>query len=152
MKHIELMAECVLGNIRVLERLLDTLPQAQQEAVANIVAQAPVLAPPAPVAPSSALVVQQPVLTPPPAPAPVVAAPVVAAPVVAAPVVAAPVVAAAPFTTPNEMIAWVTTKWRTLGPVKGAEIQTVVQSLGFENINELTPDKYAELYAKVEAL
>ena len=137
MKHIELMAECVLGNIRVLERLLDTLPQAQQEAVANIVAQAPVLAPPAPVAPSSALVVQQPVLTPPPAPAPVVAA---------------PVVAAAPFTTPNEMIAWVTTKWRTLGPVKGAEIQTVVQSLGFENINELTPDKYAELYAKVEAL
>jgi hypothetical protein len=67
-------------------------------------------------------------------------------------VVAAPVVAAAPFTTPNEMIAWVTTKWRTLGPVKGAEIQTVVQSLGFENINELTPDKYAELYAKVEAL
>jgi hypothetical protein len=50
------------------------------------------------------------------------------------------------------MISWVTTKWRTLGPVKGAEIQTVVQSLGVENINELTPDKYAELYAKVEAL
>jgi uncharacterized membrane protein len=140
MKHIELMAECVLGNIRVLERLLDTLPQAQQEAVANIVAQAPVFAPPAP---APVVAAPAPVVAPAPAPAPVVAAPTPAP---------APVVAAAPFTTPNEMIAWVTTKWRTLGPVKGAEIQTVVQSLGVESINELTPDKYAELYAKVEAL
>ena len=42
--------------------------------------------------------------------------------------------------------------YRTLGPIKGAEIQGVLSGLGKTNINEITPDLYAAVYAAVEAL
>ena len=119
-RTIELIAEGVLTNSRILEKLLDQLPQQVKEAVATIVA-------------------------------PVVAAPVVAAPVVSAPVVSAPVVAA-PFDNATGMIGYVTDKWKALGPTRGNEIQTVLTAMGCENINDVTPDKYGQLFAALENL
>lgn len=78
-----------------------------------------------------------------PAPAPV------AAPVVAP--VAAPA-GAVPFTDNKGLVAYMMDSYRTLGPIKGAEIQGVLSSVGKTNINEITPDLYATVYTAVEAL
>jgi hypothetical protein len=98
-------------------------------AVAPVVAAAPV----APIA--------VPVFAPP-------AVPVFAAP--AAPV-AAPVVAV-PFSDAKGLLEWIMKKYQALGPVKGAEIQNVLVSLGYQNINDVKPESYAALYTKVESL
>lgn len=94
------------------------------------------------------------------APAPVVAAPVAApAPVMpppptfSAPPVAAPAApAAAPFTDQKSLITYVMGAYSALGPQKGAQIQTVLTSLGCTNINDVKPEQYAALFAGVEAL
>ena len=142
-RTIELIAEGVLTNSRILEKLLDQLPPPVKEAVVA----APVV---------SAPVVSAPVVSAPVVSAPVVSAPVVSAPVVAAPVVAAPVVAApalvAPFDNATGMIGYVTDKWKALGPTRGNEIQTVLTAMGCENINDVTPDKYGQLFAALENL
>ena len=87
------------------------------------------------------------------APAPV--APVVAMPappsfVAPAPVAAAP--AGAPFSDPKGLIDYVMTSYKTLGPQKGAQIQTVLTSMGYGNINDVKPEHYGALFAGVEAL
>ena len=95
-----------------------------------------------------------------PVPAPVVAAPVAApAPVMpppptfSAPPVAAPAApAAAPFTDQKSLITYVMGAYSALGPQKGAQIQTVLTSLGCTNINDVKPEQYAALFAGVEAL
>jgi hypothetical protein len=96
---------------------------------------APVVAA-APVAP-----IAVPVFAPP-------AAPVFAAP--AAPV-AAPVVAV-PFSDGKGLLEWVMKKYQALGPVRGAEIQNILVSLGYQNINDVRVESYSALFTAVEAL
>ena len=115
----------------------------------------PVVAVHAPVAvPAPAPVSVEPVAVPvaaAPAPVPVIEVPVVAQ---AAPVVT-PVVApttGVPFTDAKTLVAYMMDSYKTLGPIKGAEIQGVLASVGKTNINEITPDLYATVYAAVEAL
>lgn len=105
------------------------------------------------------------VVNPTPAPAPVatpVTAPVVAAPVPtpapapvappAAPVTPAATAGACPFTEPKGLIQYIMDSYKTLGPTKGASIQTVLVNLGYQNINEVKPEHYAAVHAGVEAL
>ena len=87
------------------------------------------------------------------APAPAAPVPVMPAPpsfVAPAPVAAAP--AGAPFSDPKGLIDYVMTSYKTLGPQKGAQIQTVLTSMGYGNINDVKPEHYGQLYAGVEAL
>ena len=58
----------------------------------------------------------------------------------------------APFADHKALSVYVMGKYRSLGPVKGAQIQNVLSELGLKNINEVKPEQYAEFYAKVEAL
>ena len=129
-----------------LEMKIDALTAAVTALTAVLAAQRPAQAAtvaPAPVA----------------APAPVVAAPVAAPvampapPVFSAPPVAAPAApAAAPFTDQKSLITYVMGAYSALGPQKGAQIQTVLTSLGCTNINDVKPEQYAALFAGVEAL
>lgn len=123
----------------------------------------PVVAVPAPVAvaapaPVSVEPVSAPVVNPvvapvePPKP---VATPVATEAVQPAVVQAAPAAASpsnVPFTDNKGLVAYMMDSYRTLGPIKGAEIQGVLSSVGKTNINEITPDLYATVYAAVEAL
>ena len=84
------------------------------------------------------------------APAPAMPAPPTFAPAAPAPV-AAPS-AAAPFTDGKGLIDYVMAAYRTMGPQKGAQIQTVLTGLGYANINDIKQSDYAALYAGVEAL
>lgn len=87
------------------------------------------------------------------APAPAAPAPVMPAPpsfAAPAPVAAAP--AGAPFSDPKGLIDYVMTSYKTLGPQKGAQIQTVLTSMGYGNINDVKPEHYGALFAGVEAL
>ena len=98
-----------------------------------------------------------------PAPAPVVeVAPVVAAPV--APVMPAPpafvtpapapapVAGGAPFSDGKGLIDYVMSAYKALGAAKGSQIQNVLVSLGYQNINDVKPEHYGALFAGVEAL
>jgi hypothetical protein len=88
-----------------------------------------------------------------PAPAPVVAAPVVAMPApptfMAAP---APAPVGAPFSDPKGLITYVMGAYTALGPQKGSMIQGVLTGLGYQNINDVKPEHYGQLFAGVEAL
>jgi hypothetical protein len=97
--------------------------------------------------------------------APVAAPVVAAAPVIAtaspsnmpAPptfMAAAPVAAVvgAPFSDPKGLITYVMASYTALGPQKGAMIQGVLTSLGYQNINDVKPEHYGQLFAGVEAL
>lgn len=106
---------------------------------------------PAPVAPAPAPVVQA-------APAPV-AAPAPAAPAMPAPPafvapapVAAPAATGAPFNDPKGLIDYVMNSYKALGAAKGAQIQSVLTGLGYQNINDVKPEHYGALFAGVEAL
>jgi hypothetical protein len=108
------------------------------------------VAPAAPVAPAPAPVVQV-------APAPVVAAPVAPAmpapPAFVAPAPApAPVAGGAPFSDGKGLIDYVMSAYKALGAAKGSQIQNVLVSLGYQNINDVKPEHYGQLFAGVEAL
>lgn len=114
------------------------------EAAGGVVPSEPAPAPvaaPAPAAPVAA-----------PAPAPVAPA-MPAPPVFEAPAAApaAPTTTAAPFSDNAGLLQYVMTAYKALGN-KGAEIQGVLQSFGYGNVNDVKPENYAEFYAKVEAL
>ena len=97
--------------------------------------------------------VAAPVPTPVAAPAPVAAPVMPPPPTFSAPPVAAPAApAAAPFTDQKSLITYVMGAYSALGPQKGAQIQTVLTSLGCTNINDVKPEQYAALFAGVEAL
>lgn len=57
-----------------------------------------------------------------------------------------------PLTDGNSVMAYCVEKYRTLGPVKGAEIQTVLAALGHTNVATLRPEQYDEFYIRVEGL
>ena len=60
--------------------------------------------------------------------------------------------AAAPFTDVKGMIDYVMGVYRELGPQKGAQIQNVLTGLGYQNINDVTPEHYSALFQGVEQL
>jgi hypothetical protein len=106
------------------------------------------VAPAAPVAPAPAPVVEV---------APVVTAPV--APVMPAPPAfvtpapaPAPVAGGAPFSDGKGLIDYVMSAYKALGAAKGSQIQNVLVSLGYQNINDVKPEHYGALFAGVEAL
>jgi hypothetical protein len=108
-------------------------------------------------APSASVVIAAPAPSAPQtftAPAPVAPAPVVAmpAPPIFAPVAPAPAPAGAPFSDSKGLIDYVMSSYKTLGPQKGAEIQKVLTSMGYGNINDVKPEHYGQLFAGVEAL
>lgn len=79
-----------------------------------------------------------------------IAVPVFAPP--AAPVFAVPAAIAVPFSDGKGLLEWIMKKYQALGPVKGAEIQNVLVSLGYQNINDVRVESYAALFTAVEAL
>lgn len=116
---------------------------------ANVAAPAPVAQAPAPVAAPAPVIVNQPLVTP----APVAAAPSMPAPpAFVAPAPAAPVASGAPFTDGKGLIDYVMGAYKALGPQKGAQIQNVLVGLGYQNINDVKPEHYGQLFAGVEAL
>lgn len=153
---IVIIAEAVLSNTRVLEKLIDALPvevkAAVQEKVANVAAPAPIAPAPTPVvqaapAPVAAPAMPAPPVFTPPAPTPTVTA-VAAAP---APVAVSPS-EKAPFTDAKGLIDFVMASYKALGPQKGSGIQGVLTSLGYQNINDVNPAHYDALFAGVKAL
>jgi hypothetical protein len=109
------------------------------------------VAAPAPVAPAPAPVVQA---APVAAPAPVAAAPAMPAPpsFVATAPAPAPAATGAPFTDGKGLIDYVMASYKALGAAKGAQIQGVLVGLGYQNINDVKPEHYGQLFAGVEAL
>lgn len=100
-------------------------------------------------APVAVAPVAAPVPTP---PAPVAEAPAMPAPPVFAAVPVAAPAASAPFSDPKGLIGYVMEAYKTLGPAKGAQIQQVLVSLGYQNINDVKAEHYGALFAGVEAL
>lgn len=80
------------------------------------------------------------------------APPTFAPPAFAAPAPAAPVAPSAPFSDGQGLIAYVMAAYKEMGPQKGANIQGVLTSLGYQNINDVKPEHYGNLYQGVEAL
>ena len=58
----------------------------------------------------------------------------------------------APFTDNKGLMAYCMEKYRVLGPVKGGLIQNVLLDMGVNNINAVPVERYAEFYARVEAI
>jgi hypothetical protein len=69
-----------------------------------------------------------------------------------APVAAAPAGPVAPFADGAGLINYVMGVYKQIGPVKGAQIQPVLVSLGYQNINDVKPEHYGALFAGIEAL
>jgi len=57
-----------------------------------------------------------------------------------------------PFNDPKGMIAYVMESYKALGAEKGQGIQKVLAALGYANINDVDPAKYADLYKGIESL
>lgn len=145
---IQMIAQAIIANTKVIQSLIEALPHDAKTAVAEVVT----VSAPAPVAPAPAPVVKA-------EPAPVVAAPVVVAPAMPAPPtfvapapVAAPVATGAPFSDGKGLIDYVMGAYKALGATKGAQIQNVLVSLGYQNINDVKPEHYGQLFAGIEAL
>ena len=60
--------------------------------------------------------------------------------------------AGVPFSDPKGLIDYVMTTYKALGPQKGAQIQNVLTGLGYQNINDVKPEHYGDLFAGIEAL
>ena len=129
---IQMIAQAVIANTKVIQSLIDALPHDAKVAVAEIASPAPA---PAPV--------------PAPAPAPVA---MPAPPVFTAQVPTPAQGSAAPFTDVKGMIDYVMGVYRELGPQKGALIQNVLTGLGYQNINDVKPEHYSALFQGVEQL
>lgn len=156
---IEALTDAVNRIATVLERAtfsVNSQPPAPIAPLANIVA-APVAAEvPMPVAAIPATLVAAPVAMP-QVPAPVAAAEVQmpAPPSFFTPpvdIAAAPAAPAAPFSDGKGLVDYVMTKYKALGPEKGARIQEVLGTLGYGNINDVKPEHYGALFAGIEAL
>jgi hypothetical protein len=148
------IATAVTANATVLQTLVNSLPREAQAKVTHIA-----------MAPTAIHITP----TPAPAPAPIATVtPIQAAVIpVAAPVaqvaamppppsfqapVAAPAATGAPFTDAKGLLEWVMKSYKEMGSEKGAGIQGVLVSLGYNNINDVNPMHYAALYQGVESL
>lgn len=126
-----------------LESKIEALTAAVQALTAKLESGNVALA--APVAPAPVPVVKA-------APAPVAAAPAMPAPPVFVAPVAAPAPAPSMFTDPKGLIDYVMGAYKALGPQKGASIQGVLVGLGYQNINDVKPEHYGDLFNGIEAL
>ena len=124
-----------------LELKIEALTAAVTALTAQL--QAGNVAAPAPVAPAPAPVVQA-------APAPV--APAMPAPPAFVAPAPAPAVTGAPFSDGKGLIDYVMGAYKAMGPQKGAQIQSLLTGMGYQNINDVKPEHYAALYTGVEAL
>lgn len=146
-QKIEQLTKAVEALTAFMQSQITTAPVA----VAAPVQQAPVTL-------STQPVVQQPIAPPPVqqvAPAPVATAPV--APAMPAPPTFAPAPqpvqqAGVPFNDGKSLIEYVMGRYKALGPEKGAQIQNVLTGLGYQNINDIKPEHYAQFYAGVEGI
>jgi hypothetical protein len=68
------------------------------------------------------------------------------------PTPAAPAAGGAPFTDQAGLMTYVMEKYKALGPIKGAMIQSKLLELGCANIKALPVEKYGTFHAAVEAL
>jgi hypothetical protein len=64
----------------------------------------------------------------------------------------APAASGAPFTDGKGLIDYVMGAYKALGPQKGALIQGVLTGMGYQNINDVKPEHYGQLFAGVEGL
>jgi hypothetical protein len=142
--EIKALAQAVINLTAKIEGINVTAPATVAPTPAPVVQAAPVLK----TAEESARIA-----------APVVAAPVAAAPAMPAPPafvapapVAAPVATGAPFSDGKGLIDYVMGAYKALGATKGAQIQNVLVNLGYQNINDVKPEHYGQLFAGVEAL
>jgi hypothetical protein len=135
-----------------LEAKIEALTAAVTALTAQL--QAGNVAAPAPVAPTPTPMVQAaPVtVTVVDTPAPVAAAPAMPAPPSFVAQAPAPAPTGAPFSDPKGLIDYVMGAYKALGPQKGAQIQSVLTGLGYQNINDVKPEHYAALHTGVEAL
>ena len=140
--NIQKLTDAVTQLILVIES--QKLPVVQLPVVEQVAPVPVVMVPPAPVA------VAAPVFTPPP----VAAAPVMPPPpVFTAPAQVAPAVTGlAPFNDAKGLIEYVMAAYKAMGAAKGAGIQGVLGTLGYQNINDVAPAHYAALYAGIEGL
>lgn len=115
----------------------------------NVAPAAPVAQAPAPVAAPVTVTVATPASVAAPVAAPVA---MPAAPSFAAPAPVAAVAAGAPFNDPKGLLEYVMGAYKALGAEKGQQIQGVLTSMGYQNINDVKPEHYAQLHAGVEAL
>ena len=158
---IQMIAQAIIANTKVIQSLIDALPHETKEKVASVVA------PVAPAQVPNVAPAQVPNVAPAPTPtAPVTVTPAPVAPVAPAPVTvspssvmppppvftAAPATTKAPFNSTKSLIDYIMGVYKQLGPQKGAGIQDALNSVGSPNINDVTPDKYDALYALVEAM
>ena len=130
-----------------LESKIEALTAAVQALTAKL--ESGNIAPAAPVAPAPAPVVKA---VPVVAPAPVAVAPAMPVPPVFVAPVAAPAPAPSMFTDPKGLIDYVMGAYKALGPQKGASIQGVLVGLGYQNINDVKPEHYGDLFNGIEAL
>lgn len=136
---IQTIAEAILANTKVLQSLVDSLPKEAAEKVAQVAN----VAPSAPVVQAITPVVE--------APAPVATAPAMPpAPTFEAPVASA--TTAVPFSDGKGLIDYVMGAYKALGAEKGQQIQGVLTGMGYQNINDVKPEHYGQLFAGVEAL
>jgi hypothetical protein len=142
---IELNLESIAKSLSVIAEHISNTKQLELPLSAPVPAAAPVVAPAA--APVPAAVVP-PLPSPVAAPAPVGATPT---PVPVPPPMPVPA-AVAPFADAAGLMEYVKTKYRALGPIKGALIQNVLTEIGCRNVNEVTAGNYGLFYQKVEAL
>jgi hypothetical protein len=153
---IQMIAQAIIANTKVIQSLIDALPHDTKQAVAEVVAPVPapvvVHAPVVTVPLVQSVPVVQPSVTPMnPAPLQTAAVAMPAPPTFAtAPTPVA--TSSAPFTDGKGLIDYVMAAYRTMGPQKGAQIQTVLTGLGYANINDIKQSDYAALFAGIEAL
>jgi len=152
---IQLIAQAILANTKLLQTLVEALPREAQERVARnaTVAQQPAPVQPAPVAAPVAppQTFNVPVMAAQPAPA-MPAPPVFTPPPAPAPAPAPIQAPGVPFTDGAGLIKYTMDAYQTMGAAKGAKIQGILQSLGAANINDVRADQYPQFYAQVEAL
>jgi 3-oxoacyl-ACP reductase-like protein len=86
-----------------------------------------------------------PTAAPAPAPAPAPAAAPAPAPV-------APATTNLPFADAKGLIAYITEAYQSMGPEKGMQIQSIMQNMGVDNINNLPAEQYSQFYTAVEQL
>lgn len=151
---IQMIAQAIIANTKVIQSLIDSLPHETRAAVAevaNVQAPAPVVQAAQPVvqaAPNVAPAMPAPPAFP--APTPAVVAPAPVAPAAPTPAVASP--SSAPFTDQNGLVQYIMTSYQQMGPTKGAGIQGVLTQLGYANVNDIRAEHYGALFQGVEAL
>lgn len=134
---IEQTLERIAISAERSELLLSKILESLDNAPAQVPAPIPAAPAPAPM-PAAA---PAPIPVPPAAPAP--------AP---APAPMPPAAGALPFHDTKTLVGYCMEKYRTLGPIRGGMIQNVLNEMGCANANAVPAERYAEFFAKVEAL